>query len=78
MITQNSVNAMARFKPTKEFSARRRVSSIMGNVITCQRDDVRLKPIGRLDSAFYLFATGERTVVNIRKMHHSKAIERLW
>ena len=55
VISENGVNAIFRLQTTHHLGARRGVMSLLRDVIACQRDDVRLKPVCSLDRALNLF-----------------------
>ena len=50
----------------------------MGNVITGQRYDVGLQPVGCVDSSLDLFPAGKGTVVDIGEVNNAKTLEGLW
>jgi hypothetical protein len=39
--------------------------SLLGDVVACQRYDIGLETVGRLNRALNLFCAGKRPVVNI-------------
>ena len=49
--------------------------TFFGDVVSGERDDVRMKPVGSFDGALDLFGAGKRPMMNVRELHYAKAVE---
>jgi hypothetical protein len=78
MVPENRVNAVASSQSSQQLRARSCKLAFMGDVITCQSDNVRLEAIGGFDCTLNLIPARERSVMEIRKVNYAQTLESFW
>src|SRR5437868_6182295 len=76
VISKHRKDAMLRFESTNQLCAGRRVSALLGNVITGERDQIWFEIVGDFDCALKMPRIDQRAIMKIGKVNYARSVQR--